>query len=1169
MRHCRFRAFLACIVASILLSLPNTVPAQWKKLPLVVPFSNSYHGWSMYFFSEARGIVGYTAGPVYGIYLTTDGGNSWQKANVPSGYVGAITQIVMTDTSKGWASVEEPGTLPALWRTIDGGRNWAPTGIIGDFACVYDTKKIVTVTTRSKTRNGETSLDGGATFQANTLLRGLNGIDFVDSVHGVITCYTNTPWLRTTDGGVTWQPIVPQQTTEAWSVFGDKDSKIFYVAGEKDPNARGTVGNSVVMRSMDFGATWQTIYTFPFFTDGHITGAKGHLYIQVESTNYNGAYTGLYRSDDGGFTWKSVGGPRHENDKRFFVTGCNGGIVYAFDDKLSLWKTRNGGDGTIFEPNPEPLFMGLPITFSSRICDQSVASIKIANQYCDSLSILNAQFLDATSPVVTSGAISIINKSNFPRSIESGKDDSVLFLWDPSKYIHTDTSFAVQVRITFLSKALLTTRDTVITITAAAIGDSPTALLTPPQLSIGQIPFCLPKDSLFTLQNNGCDTLSILSAAGTAPINYQLLTTSLTPIVYPIRLAPGESFSYVVRLTLKKVGNYSSTITLKLRHQGKLRDTTLALSASISSIGSYKASDILDFGNVSICAPKDSTITLHNLSCDTLKLSKASLKNGTPYSIVNGVTPTENILPDSTKTITIRFAPTVLGTQNNILTLEFTSLGDPIILNIPITGIGTSGTASLTITPASDTLFSEKLNRCDAPKTFTIALANPGCKNVTIKSVTLSNPSLNILVTTTKGTPTTFNNGSGIGITTTVTPKTLGNWAGTMKITFQLENEAERDTILYYSLNVGFGNRVLEVTPTVIDFGTFKLCTTIDTTITFSNSGCDTLQLTNVQWSIDGGSLIALRQPSTTIPPGGKTDLRLHYIPSRAGVISGTVNVSSTSDSISPQIVTIIANVLPTDTIRLKLQPVRATFFAGDTLTIQLISETAIPASAGLRDIAFNINYNDDLFTLTNTPLPLIPNTNLLAGSSTRILPYKNRSDRFLFQGVPLLDIPANKPIIEYRFIVTLTDTTTTALFLNNIVLNGNDSVYAKCTLGFISSAFDLSLSLKCGDSILKQFLLDGKVIGLRTSPTFPNPITSRSNFKATLDYTSASTNTMMLFIIDGVGNVISRSDVDAKQGKNILTIDAQQLPSGDYHFLLSPNASPGEAISGKFVVIR
>lgn len=1151
--------------------LPAMSSAQgWQKLPLTTPYSPAIEGWSVSFFSEARGIVGFTAGPGYGIFSTTDGGNSWSKANTPGGYFGAITQIHMTDTSRGWASVEEPGTLPSLWKTTDGGKNWTTTGINGNFSCVYETTKAITVTSRDKTRTGETSLDRGATFQPNAALKGLNGIDFIDDNFGVISGYTNTPWLRTTDGGVTWLTITPNITTEAWSVFADKSAKIFYVAGERDPVTRGTVGNSSVMRSTDFGATWQTIHTFPFFTAGHIFGSKGHLYVQVENTTYNGALTGLYRSDDGGFSWKSVGGPHNENDKRFSVTGCNGGIVYAFDDRLNLYKTRDGGDGTIFEPNPEPVIMGLPITFSSRICDKLTAKVVFVNQYCDTLRIVGAQFLDPTSPVVSSGAISTLNSSSFPRFIQSGNNDSVVFLWDPSKYIHTDTSFAVRVRITFYSKTLLTTRDTIITITAKAIGDSPQALLVPPQLSYGQLPLCVPKDSLITLTNTGCDTLSIMSAKGSAPVSYQLLASNASPIVYPVRLAPGESFSYLVRLALSKVGNYSSVVTLKLKHQGKVRDTTFTISGFIKSSGSYTATPTLDFGNVTICAPKDSFITIKNLACDTLKLSKATLKFGTKFSIVKGITPTENLFTDSTKTITLRFTPTTIGPQIDELTLEFVTLGDPIILKIPISGNGTSGSAMLAILPTRDTLFNLQLTRCDPSQKFTIGLSNPGCKKMTIISASLSNPSPDISLTPSMTLPASFANGNGIGVDIVATPKIIGAWSGLVKIQYQIEGDAPQDTFLFYTLGVGFGKRVLELAPDSINLGTFRLCTTVDTTITFTNKGCDTVEITNLNLKVDGGSFTILSQPKMLLAPAQTTNIRFRYVPDRGGSINGSLTVTSTSDSLSPQVVKIIATVIPTDSIFLRLRPVRTTFHVGDTITIQFISDADIDLSRRLRDIAFNINFNGDLLTiLSGYPKSLLTGAGILAGTVSHNYPAKNETQRNLFQGVPFLIIPKNVPIIEFRFVVSLTDTTLSPLFLDGIVLNGNDPDYAKCTLGFLSSSFDLNLSLLCGDSTLREFMRSGKVIGLRTAPTFPNPITSRTNYRATLDYTSATANTLRLIIVDVKGNTISTENIIAKQGSNTLTIDATRFASGDYYFLLSPTESPGDVVSGKFVVDR
>lgn len=1169
-----FTRHIRTVFVVVLMLLPLGLHATWEKFSSLKDSvasspTQAYNGWCAYFFSEMRGLVGFTGSSLYGIWLTNDGGKSWKRASIPPGYANWITQISMTDSLRGWASLEGSDNLPSVWITTDGGNSWAPRGNGVNFSCIYETPAAVIVTSRNLSGFGQISYNKGQSFSSNVFPI-TNGVDFVDAQHGVITGFKDTPWQRTTDGGISWLTITPQIRGEAWSVFGDKTTGYFYAAGERDPLIRPNGGPySDVLRSTNFGKDWQVIHTFPFYTNGHIFGAKGHLYVQIEETSQNPIQyrtAGLYRSDDGGFTWKSVGGPPHFNDKRFFVTGCNGGVVYAFDSRLNLWKTRDGGDGTIFEPNPDPVVSGLPITFNSRVCDALTQSVKISNQYCDDLLIIGADFLDPGAPVVTSGGITIMNSANFPTTIQSSSIDSIVFKWDPSKFSHRDTTVAIQVRLRFYSRALLTTRDTIITINAKAIGDPATALVTPPSLAFGQVSFCQPHDSLFTFTNTSCDTLGILSGMGSAPVRYQITDEFGNTIVYPIYLPPGASFKYKLSLYLDAAGSYSSTITFKLQHQGKQRDTTVVVSASVSPTGSFDVPIIIDMGKVSICSNLDSLLNLQNLGCRILQLSSASLKFGTDFTLPITNLP-EDISPDSSSKLKIRLQPKSLGSLSDTLTLTFTTLDQPMTIKVVLRGEGTTGEAFFIIAPAVDTLFTLDMTRCDAPETFPITISNPGCNKLNLREVTITGaPIENVSRTVSATLPTDISNNQNVIATVRVSPTTLGSFSGTIYIRYQIEGDIERDTILFYSLSVRYGTRVLAIQPDNIDFGTFRLCTTLDTSVTLRNLGCDTLELISTTITANIDALSPLYMPRIKIPPGDTTSVRVRYAPIGAGSMTGNITFASTSDSTDPLTTTIQASIIPTDSVQIRLTPVRTPFYVGDTITMQLIPDNDVPQQVGLRSMAFGMNYNGDLLTVIE-PIALIPGLAIIPGSSTRTLPAKLETQDYFLQGTPVIVMEKDKPFAEFRFIVRLTDTTTTPLFLSNIMLNNNDSVFAKCTLGVITAQTSAELTLLCGDSTLREFMRSGNVIGLRIAPSFPNPITSHTNYKATLPFTSSTKQGVRLVIVDALGNVVKTTIAEAMSGKNSLELDATTLASGTYHFAISSLSNSSEAVVGRFVV--
>lgn len=325
------------LVIAVLLSLALPTRATWNQL---AQFNSKLS--CGFFFDAQHGLIGSGyrldfSSPAK-IYLTNDGGANWSTANTPV-ESGAVTSISMIDRMRGYASIF--GLSQSLWVTTDGGMNWSDLSPAGfDRATsVFANANIIALTTWSDL-NG-ISTDGGVTWRAGVLSAGhTNMVTFANATHGVTIMRSADPPYSTTDGGTTWlQPagIVP----EAWSIFADTLAGAYYLANEGDMLSP----LRSVLRSADNGTTWAAIYQFgdpQLSLTGHITGAAGRLYIQTVS----GA-SGLYRSNDGGQSWNPIGGPYGARDMRFVIAGCNGEVIYAFDDSGGVWQTTDGGDGTL------------------------------------------------------------------------------------------------------------------------------------------------------------------------------------------------------------------------------------------------------------------------------------------------------------------------------------------------------------------------------------------------------------------------------------------------------------------------------------------------------------------------------------------------------------------------------------------------------------------------------------------------------------------------------------------------------------------------------------------------------------------------------------------------------------------------------------------------------
>ncbi len=325
------------LVIAVLLSLALPTRATWNQL---AQFNSKLS--CGFFFDAQHGLIGsgyrFDFSSPAKIYLTNDGGANWSTANTPV-ESGAVTSISMIDRMRGYASIF--GLSQSLWVTTDGGQDWSDLSPAGfDRATsVFANANIIALTTWSDL-NG-ISTDGGMTWRAGVLGAGhTNMVTFANATHGVTIMRSADPPYSTTDGGATWlQPagIVP----EAWSIFADTLAGAYYLANEGDMLSP----LRSILRSIDNGMTWNALYTFAdpqLSLTGHITGAAGRLYIQTVTGS-----SGLYRSNDGGTSWIPIGGPFGARDMRFVTAGCNGGVIYAFDDSGGIWQTTDGGDGTL------------------------------------------------------------------------------------------------------------------------------------------------------------------------------------------------------------------------------------------------------------------------------------------------------------------------------------------------------------------------------------------------------------------------------------------------------------------------------------------------------------------------------------------------------------------------------------------------------------------------------------------------------------------------------------------------------------------------------------------------------------------------------------------------------------------------------------------------------
>lgn len=269
-----------------------------------------------------------------------------------------------------------------VWKTTDYGRTWfpifddQPTGSVGDVVVAPSNPNVLYVGSGEGLQRPDLSVgdgmykstDAGKTWKHIGLEKGqqIGGLAIdPNNENRVFAAVLGHPYgpneergvYRTTDGGATWQQVLyKDENTGAIQVTIDpKNPNIIYAdlwAGRQGPweNGSWNGANSGLFKSTDGGDTWkQLVNGLPTTAEG--LGRIGfciapsdpnRMYATVDA----GKASGIYRSDDAGENWY-----RLTPDERYWGRGIdfaevkvdpnNPDIVYSAN--VVTWKSVDGG----------------------------------------------------------------------------------------------------------------------------------------------------------------------------------------------------------------------------------------------------------------------------------------------------------------------------------------------------------------------------------------------------------------------------------------------------------------------------------------------------------------------------------------------------------------------------------------------------------------------------------------------------------------------------------------------------------------------------------------------------------------------------------------------------------------------------------------------------------
>lgn len=276
--------------------------------------------------------VYYFGTPGGGIWKTTDGGQVWQptfdKQRVAS--IGALA-VAPSDSRILYAGTGEQTPGNGVYRSADSGANWNNAGL-------RDVPYIQAIIVDP--RNPNTVVVGGNSV----------GIGILRRPHPKSVWTDNRGIFKTENGGNTWKKVYANdETVGIVDICADPgDPRTLFAVLYRPEHGSGeseVKATSDIIKSSDGGSSWT-----PLQSKGLPETGRGRLGITVAPGSggrrlYAILDPGLFRSDDGGATWRqSSHDPRVIGSKYFsrvFVDTQNPDVVYVA--QTSLYRSTDGG----------------------------------------------------------------------------------------------------------------------------------------------------------------------------------------------------------------------------------------------------------------------------------------------------------------------------------------------------------------------------------------------------------------------------------------------------------------------------------------------------------------------------------------------------------------------------------------------------------------------------------------------------------------------------------------------------------------------------------------------------------------------------------------------------------------------------------------------------------
>ena len=1044
-----------------------------------VPFVTTIEGYPPQFASMLNEQYGFVQ-TQKGTYRTTDAGLTWVLMGGAPGLWNGIYyytpanlfvsgSMESTDSGRTWKSLNQPANGPlyilnGIFYDAGGRVSYNHTKTWINFAQVNPfTREFIT-----------------GNLDKSIAIWGGSGGHFDSTVYS-------------TDGGKTWQ--IGGSGVESDFGYCIPHSLFYFRAGGD--------GNDAIQRSLDGGASWQTVYgpiPFRFFSDG-IGGDGCVVFAQTMDVATVGGQqvSGVLRSTDFGQSWTCIHGPVSYDDAPLCGVTSRGAVCFAmsFQQGDPLMKFT---DSSILHPSSADtkVVRLFPDTLFMTECDSIKIPLQVSFAACDFIRIHDFRIDSLSSQYF---------RPNFTlnKVISDGETDSSSITLLPN----APGVYNLVAHLN-LASSDWTGYDTMMPFVLVIKPNPPVlAIDHNDTLRFGPKPLCLSggKDTI-RLSNPSCNGLKIVDVRfeTDSASTYEFSISAISPytvdryhlpdkvIINFHPLTPGIKTGKVI--IISDIGNDTIPIFANV-----LPDARTLLIRSDSLV-------------TALCDSIDGKLVFHNLSCRTMILDSLSVPS--PYELF-GFQPITLLAPGDSLELGVRFTPGKRGPLTLISNAKLKYVLPLSVIDfdtsITLSGFATHGSSAFVLSaPVSHF---DTVHLCDSAKER-IVLYSIGCDSLPLRSISITgDPDFSYTVLSAQ--PSAIATGDSVVLEVTLNPTSTGNKSATITLKLQdssivnipLTGSVLRSIRLLYCDKQG-----------TVDFGNQLTCENGDTILTLRNPGCDTVRIAGAGFQ---GSGFGTTAPfPIVIPPGRSRTIDVQTIlDTTGGATRNTSTLTFTSDAdtaLAP--ITLSRSYTLPHPVHLRLDADRSPLTSASTWKVKL---KAPPNEVtDVRSISFDLNYNSDL-------LGYLPNVSTAKSADGK---------SFTISGSPSILLSADSTIAELDFSVYLTTSETTDLAFNNILLN-SDPQFTECVAIPQAVGAEFNYLNLCGDPSIRGFM-EGKPVQFSIHP---NP----AQDEITLDLISPATRHLTIEVWNALGARVYSGDQDVASGLNTIRIDMKSLAGGIY----------------------